>query len=102
MHFRKDRQGNELSILGYGCMRFPQTMGKINLKETEQQIMAAIKAGVNYFDTAYVYGGSEAALVRSWSATAFADRWLSPPNCPIISSRARQAWKSCFRSSSAA
>ena len=32
------------------------------LKETaEQEILEAYRSGVNYFDTVYVYGGSEAA-----------------------------------------
>ena len=62
MNYRTDKYGNKLSILGYGCMRFPQNMGQINMKETEKQIITAIQGGVNYFDTAYVYPGSEAAL----------------------------------------
>jgi predicted aldo/keto reductase-like oxidoreductase len=43
-------------------MRFPQTLGKIDMKETEAEIMTAYEAGVNYYDTAYIYPGSEAAL----------------------------------------
>ena len=62
MQYRKDRYGNDISILGYGCMRFTTAAGKINLEKAEKEIMAAISAGVNYFDTAYVYPGSEAAL----------------------------------------
>ena len=62
MNYRTDKYGNALSILGYGCMRFPQKAGRIDMEETDRQIMAAIRGGVNYFDTAYVYGGSEAAL----------------------------------------
>ena len=62
MNYRSDRYGNKLSVLGFGCMRFPQIMGRINMKETEQEVMTAIRGGVNYFDTAYVYPGSEAAL----------------------------------------
>ncbi len=62
MNYRKDKKGNDISILGYGCMRFPQTLGKINKREAEHQIMTAIDSGVNYFDTAYMYPGSEAAL----------------------------------------
>ena len=62
MNYRKDRYGNELSILGYGCMRFTQSGGKINLEKAEREIMTAFHAGVNYFDTAYVYPGSEIAL----------------------------------------
>lgn len=62
MNYRKDRYGNEISILGYGCMRFTQSGGKINLEKAEAEIMEAYRAGVNYYDTAYVYPGSEAAL----------------------------------------
>ena len=62
MQYRKDRYGNPLSILGYGCMRFTSKAGKIDLDKAEQEIMAAIRGGVNYFDTAYIYAGSEAAL----------------------------------------
>ena len=62
MNYRLDKYGNALSILGYGCMRFPQKLGIIDMEETEKQIMAAIRGGVNYFDTAYIYPGSEAAL----------------------------------------
>ncbi len=62
MQYRKDKYGNNLSILGYGCMRFKQTAGRIDIAKAEQEIMAAFHAGVNYYDTAYVYSGSEAAL----------------------------------------
>ncbi len=62
MNYRKDKYGNELSILGFGCMRFKGTMGKIDIAEAEKEIVTAIKNGVNYFDTAYIYPGSEAAL----------------------------------------
>ena len=62
MNYRNDRYGNQLSILGFGCMRFPQKMGMIDMEETEAEIMTAFRGGVNYYDTAYLYPGSEAAL----------------------------------------
>ena len=62
MNYRTDRYGNRISLLGFGCMRLPQTAGIINKAEAEKQIMAAYNAGVNYFDTAYIYPGSESAL----------------------------------------
>ena len=62
MQYRKDRYGNELSILGYGCMRFSRAGGKVDMDKVEQEILAAFQNGVNYYDTAYVYPGSEAAL----------------------------------------
>ena len=62
MQYRTDRHGDELSILGYGCMRFSRKGAGIDIDKTEQELMAAYRAGVNYFDTAYIYPGSEAAL----------------------------------------
>ena len=62
MNYRTDKYGNQLSILGFGCMRFQQKMGKIDIAEAEREIMAAYNAGVNYYDTAYIYPGSEAAI----------------------------------------
>ncbi len=52
------KTGIKLSILGFGCMRFPvlnNDEGRINEPETEQMLVEAIKSGVNYFDTAYTY-----------------------------------------------
>ena len=62
MHYRTDQYGNRLSVLGFGCLRFPQKLGRIDLEETEREIRLAVDSGINYFDTAYIYGGSEAAL----------------------------------------
>ena len=38
MNYRKDKYGNDLSILGYGCMRFPTKMGRIDMEETENVV----------------------------------------------------------------
>ena len=62
MNYRTDKYGNQISLLGFGCMRFKRTVGKTNIDEAEQQVLAACKAGVNYFDTAYIYPGNEAVL----------------------------------------
>ena len=59
MKYRKDKKGNELSILGYGCMRFTKKGSSIDIDKAEKEVMEAINNGVNYFDTAYVYPGSE-------------------------------------------
>jgi predicted aldo/keto reductase-like oxidoreductase len=58
MKYRIDKSSNnELSVLGLGCMRFPRSKA-----ETERMILAAIDSGINYFDTAYIYPGSEETL----------------------------------------
>ena len=62
MQYRNDKYGNPISVLGYGCMRFSQRAGKINIDKAESELMAAVEDGVNYFDTAYIYPGSEDAV----------------------------------------
>ena len=62
MQYRQDKYGNQVSILGFGCMRFQRKLGVIDYEKAERQIMLAIENGVNYFDTAYIYPGSEAAV----------------------------------------
>ena len=62
MKYREDKYGNKLSVLGFGCMRFKKKMGRINMEDAERQIMTAFNKGVNYFDTAFIYPGSEAAI----------------------------------------
>ena len=64
MKYRKDKYGNELSQLGYGCMRFTGKGSKIDHAKAEHEVMHAIEKGVNYFDTAYAYAGSEECLGR--------------------------------------
>jgi len=64
---RLDKLGIDVSLLGFGCMRFPTLAdGKINEPEAEKMIDKAIAAGVNYIDTAYPYhnGDSEPFVGR--------------------------------------
>ncbi len=60
--------GDKVSLLGYGCMRWPLKMNANGEEEIDQETVNelvdyAIAHGVNYFDTAPVY-------VRGWSETA--------------------------------
>ncbi len=62
MQYRNNNGNNDLSVLGFGCMRFKKKGAGFDMEETEREIMYAIEQGVNYFDTAYIYSGSEEAL----------------------------------------
>mgnify|MGYP001812083451 CR=1 FL=1 len=66
MHYRKIPQNeDQLSILGYGCMRFPMAEdGKVLEDKAIEQVRYAIDRGVNYLDTAWPYhgGASESIL----------------------------------------
>ena len=64
MLYRKDKNGNEISQLGYGCMRFTRKGSGIDYEKAESEIMLAVDKGINYFDTAYIYPGSEECLGR--------------------------------------
>lgn len=62
MQYRNNRKGEPVSLLGYGCMRFTRKGGSIDIDKAEREVMTAIRAGVNYLDTAYLYPGNEAAV----------------------------------------
>ena len=74
MNYRNDKYGNPLSILGYGCMRFPKKHGKVDMQATEALIRTAVEKGINYYDTAYIYPGSEAALGEILEKTGLRDQ----------------------------
>ena len=63
--------------LGFGLMRLPETDGSINHEEVCRMVDAYMDAGMNYFDTAYVYhkGLSEVeareALVKRYPRESF-------------------------------
>lgn len=74
MIYRKDRYGNEISQLGYGCMRFTKKGPSIDYEKAEKEVMLAIKNGINYFDTAYLYPGSEEVLGKILSNNKVRDK----------------------------
>ena len=96
MNYRTDKYGNRLSILGFGCMRFPQKLGSIDMEATEKQIMLAIERGVNYFDTAYVYPGSEAALGEILEKNKARDRVYIATKLPHYLIKSREAMDKLF------
>jgi predicted aldo/keto reductase-like oxidoreductase len=63
MQYRIDKKsGNKLSVLGFGCMRFPKNITGFDMRKTEDMILRSIEGGVNYFDTAWIYSGSEETI----------------------------------------
>ena len=74
MQYRTDKYGNPVSVLGFGCMRFTKKAGKIVYEKAEEELLAAYKAGVNYYDTAYVYGGSEEFLGEVFEKNGIRDK----------------------------
>jgi len=68
------KNGDRISRLGLGCMRFPRSGGRIDQGKTNELVDEAIKTGINYFDTAYIYPGSEDALGKALSALGKRDQ----------------------------
>lgn len=64
MKYRPDKYGVPISQLGFGCMRFTRKGAGIDYARASGEIMLAVEQGVNYFDTAYIYPGSEELLGR--------------------------------------
>jgi len=97
MRYRKDRKGNELSQLGYGCMRFSRKGGGIDYEKTEKEILLAIEKGVNYFDSAYIYPGSEECLGRILEENHCRDQINLATKLPQYMMRTPQAIEKTFR-----
>lgn len=75
---KRNLAGEQVSLLGFGCMRFPTGKdGKIDRSAATKMIDEAMQAGINYYDTAYMYHGGESesfvgeALVSRYPRDSF-------------------------------
>ena len=57
-----EKTGDKIFPLGFGAMRLPLKNGKIDRDKAKELIYYAIDQGVNFIDTAYLYGDSETFL----------------------------------------
>ncbi len=59
-----EKMNKDISMLGLGCMRLPQTEEKtIDVEATKEMVKYAFDNGLNYVDTAYFYHGGESEKV---------------------------------------
>ena len=70
------KNGDELSVLGFGCMRLPMMEGgKIHVDKAVEQVRQAIDNGVNYLDTAWPYhGGASETIVGTILQDGYRDK----------------------------
>ena len=87
MQYRMDKHGNKLSALGFGAMRLPGTFGSPDLQKTDALIMEAISQGINFFDTAYIYPGSEDALGHALDKNKMRDNVYIATKLPLFKCR---------------
>ena len=97
MKYRTDRNGNRISQLGYGCMRFGRKGSSIDYEKAEREVLLAIGKGVNYFDTAYVYPGSEECLGRILDENRCRDKVYIATKLPQYIIRSAAAIDKTFR-----
>ena len=76
------KNGDKISALGLGCMRFPGAPGRPDPKVVRALIARAVELGVNYLDTAYIYPGSEAAVGAALEELGLRDRVLVATKLP--------------------
>ena len=96
MKYRPDRYGNPISQLGYGCMRFTRKGSGIDYAKAEKEVMYAVKKGVNYFDTAYIYPGSEECIGRIFAENHIRDQVYIATKLPQYMMRSRKAIDKTF------
>ena len=98
MQYRNDlKSGNKLSVIGFGCMRFPRNLTQIDINRTEQLIVKAVQEGINYFDTAFVYGKSESVLGPILSKNNLRSRIFLATKLPLAKCETYDDFDSLFQ-----
>ena len=97
MKYRTDKYGEKISQLGYGCMRFTRKGAGIDYEKAEKEVMMAVEQGVNYYDTAYVYGGSEECLGRILAENHCRDKVKVATKLPQYILRSEKGIEKTFR-----
>ena len=97
MQYRKDKHGNDISILGFGCMRFTRKGPEIDFAKAEKEILEAFHAGVNYYDTAYIYPGSEALLGEIFEKNQMREKVNIATKLPHYLMKSLDAIEKCFQ-----
>lgn len=97
MLYRSDKYGNQISQLGYGCMRFTKKGNTIEYEKAKAEVLHAIELGVNYFDTAYIYSGVEDVLGRILEETGMRDKVYVATKLPQYTMRTPEAIDKTFR-----
>ncbi|OQD58550.1 putative oxidoreductase [Methanobrevibacter arboriphilus JCM 13429 = DSM 1125] len=97
MKYRKiEKNEDKLSVLGYGCMRFPKKNQSIDYEKTEKQIITAIEKGVNYFDTAYLYPKSEETLGKILKSNNCREKVKIATKIPVQTIKTREKMDEIF------
>jgi predicted aldo/keto reductase-like oxidoreductase len=86
--------------LGFGLMRLPQKEGQIDIEQTKKMVDRFMEAGFTYFDTAYVYPGSEVACRKvlveryprqSYTLATKINAWMGHPDAETCKAQLNQS-----------
>jgi predicted aldo/keto reductase-like oxidoreductase len=80
-------------------MRFPRKGAAIDMEKTERLVMEAVNRGVNYFDTAYIYAGSEEALGAVLDKNNAREKVCIATKLPLVLSRSPSDFDKFFNKS---
>ncbi len=57
------KNSDEISVLGFGCMRFPQKGNGVDKETTFKLLKQAYDDGINYYDTAFLYHNGKSEVI---------------------------------------
>ncbi len=95
MLYRKlGKTGCDVSVLGFGCMRFPIVGGTsavdlfdpsrpIDEMAASEMIRYAVEHGINYFDTAYPYHGGQSEVFLGKHLKPYREKVLLATKLPV-------------------
>lgn len=93
-----DKLGLQTALLGFGCMRFPTTPeGSIDEELSVKMLEKAYAAGVNYYDTAYMYhDGESERFVGKWLDTKDRNSYFLTTKLPVVMINSLEQAKEIF------
>ena len=78
-------------------MRFTRKGGSFDVAKAEKEVLRAVKLGVNYFDTAYLYVGNEACLGEILSRNHLREKVHIATKLPQYKIASAEAIEACFQ-----
>ena len=99
MMTKRNLAGESTSLLGFGCMRLPVGKdGKIDRPAAQKMVDEAMKSGINYYDTAYMYhnGESESFMGEALVARYPRDSFYLATKLPVMMIESAEQARSIF------
>jgi predicted aldo/keto reductase-like oxidoreductase len=90
----------DIPKLGFGAMRLPRTRtGEIDIEQVKEMVDIFLDSGFTYFDTAYVYAGSEDALREALVKRHPRDAFTVATKMPLWAVKSSEDYEARFKES---